>query len=228
MSSSCLRRSSGSSLRRSVTHSTLRSLLDMCSVAAERFVGVVERKPVPEVVGVIDPMPDPDYTDAYEIDISGAAPRSSEQWARSVFEGAPRPMRWFLLAGSRVVLGLHLGPRHSADDVLGWHVLGRAPNSVTLELYSWFLSCHVVFWADDTRLVFSSSIRYERKDRHGHLATGFDHPPARGSLRPPARGHGHRLVSSPSARNAVPTRRRRSRPGSFGQPTGPWRRAVRS
>lgn len=126
-------------------------------------MGVVERKPVPEDVRVIDPLVDPDYTDAYQIDISGAPRRSPEQWARSVFEGAPAAMRWFLMSGWRGVLGLRLGPRHSADHVLGWRILDEATSSVTLELRSWFLSCHVVFWVEDTKLVFSSSIHYERK-----------------------------------------------------------------
>jgi hypothetical protein len=124
---------------------------------------IVGRRSVPEVVRGIDPLTDPDYIDAFETDASDAKRRSPEQWARATFEDAPAAMRWFLLASWRVGLGLRLGPRHSPDHVLGWYILDRATNSVTLELHSWFLNCRLVFWLDKTKLVFSSSIRYERK-----------------------------------------------------------------
>jgi hypothetical protein len=127
------------------------------------FMGIVERRSVPGPVRAIDPLTDPDYTDSFEVDMSGAKPRSPEQWARATFEDAPVAMRWFLLLGWRVGLGLRLGPLRSPDHVQGWHIADRATSSVILELQSWFLNCHLVFWLDDTRLVFSSSIRYERK-----------------------------------------------------------------
>jgi hypothetical protein len=126
-------------------------------------MGIVDRKSVPRVVRAIDPLTDPDYTDAFEVDTSSVKPRSPEQWARATFEDAPVAMRWFLLPSWRAGLGLRLGPPHSPDHVLGWHILDRATNSVTLETRSWFLTCHLVFWLDNTKLVFSSSVRYERK-----------------------------------------------------------------
>lgn len=126
-------------------------------------MGIVDRRSVPGIARAIDPLTDPDYTDAFEVDTSSAKPRSPEQWARATFEDAPVAMRWFLLLGWRAGLGLRLGPLHSPDHVLGWQILDRATNSVTLELHSWFLTCHLVFWLDNSKLVFSSSIRYERK-----------------------------------------------------------------
>lgn len=125
-------------------------------------MGIVARRSVPKIVRAIDPLTDPDYTDAFEADTSSAKPRSPEQWARATFEDAPAAMRWFLRASWRAGLGLRLGPRHSPDHVLGWRILDRATTSVTLELRSWFLYCHLVFWLDATTLVFSTSIRYER------------------------------------------------------------------
>ena len=126
-------------------------------------MGLVDRTSVPEFVRAIDPLTDPDYTDAFAADISAATPRSPEQWARATFEDAPVAMRWFLLVGWRAVLGLRLGPPHSPDHVHGWRILDRATNSVTLELRSWFLTCHLVFWLDGTTLVFATSVRYERR-----------------------------------------------------------------
>jgi Protein of unknown function (DUF2867) len=135
----------------------------MCAVAQDMFMGIVERRSVSGAVRAIDPLIDPDYTDAFEADTSSAKPQSPEQWARATFEGAPVAMRWFLLASWRAGLGLRLGPRHSPDHVLGWHIFDRATNSVTLEVHSWLLACHLVFWLEDTKLVFSSSIRYKGK-----------------------------------------------------------------
>ena len=126
-------------------------------------MGIVERRPVPRAVRVIDSLTDPDYTDAFEADTSSARPRSPEQWARATFEDAPAAMRWFLRASWRAGLGLRLGPRRSPDHVLGWRILDRATDSVTLEVRSWFLHCHLVFWLDGTKLLFSTSIRYKRK-----------------------------------------------------------------
>lgn len=126
-------------------------------------MGVVGRTPVPEAIRAADPLADPDYTDAFEADTVDSGPLSPEQWARATFEDAPAVLRWFLLAGWRAVLGLRLGPLRSPGYVLGWQVLDRAANSITLELRSWFLTCHLVFWTAGTRLVFSSSVRYESK-----------------------------------------------------------------
>jgi hypothetical protein len=39
-----------------------------------------------------------------------------------VFEGAPAALRWCIVFGWRHVLGLRLGPRPSADHVLGWAI----------------------------------------------------------------------------------------------------------
>jgi hypothetical protein len=126
-------------------------------------VSVIGMASVPPAVRAADPLTDADYTDAFEASTAGTSARSPEQWARATFGDAPAAMRWFLLAGWQTGLGLRLGPLRSADHVLGWHVLDRTASSVVLELRSWFLTCHLVFCTSDTKLVFSSSIRYERK-----------------------------------------------------------------
>lgn len=111
-------------------------------------------------------MAGPDYTDAFEVSIAGADRRSAEQWARSTFEGAPWPMRWFVLAGWRMVLRLRLGPRPSPDHVLGWKILDRGANWVVLELRSAFLTAHLVFWVEESRVVQSTFLRYDRRVAH--------------------------------------------------------------
>jgi len=78
----------------------------------------------------------PDYRDAFEVPTDRTDTRTPEQWARAVFESAPRKSRWFLLLGWRGVLGLRLGPRPSSDHVLGWRIVETSPEAVRLELRS--------------------------------------------------------------------------------------------
>jgi hypothetical protein len=89
------------------TARAIKSLIDMCAVAQEMFMGIVERRSVPGEVRAIDPL----------ADMSSAKPRSPAQWARAIFEDAPVAMRWFLLLGWRAGLGLRLGPVHSPAHV---------------------------------------------------------------------------------------------------------------
>ena len=51
---------------------------------------------------------------------------------REVLEGAPRPVRWFVLFGWRVGLGLRPRAVASPTHVLGWRVVSRTPRVVIL------------------------------------------------------------------------------------------------
>jgi hypothetical protein len=102
------------------------------------------------------------YTDSFEAEFATADDRSPEQLARAVFEGAPRSVRWLLLAGWRFVLGLRLGPRPSPEHVLGWAIVERGPESVTLELRSWFLTSRLVFRIGESRATQATFVRYDR------------------------------------------------------------------
>ncbi len=103
-----------------------------------------------------------DFACAYEIAIARDDNRSSEQWARAVWEGAPAPLRWFMLAGWRLVLGLRLGPRHSPDHILGWRIADRGPGETVCQLHSGFLDAHNVFGKADGMLVWSTFVTYRR------------------------------------------------------------------
>jgi hypothetical protein len=103
-----------------------------------------------------------DYADSFEAEIATGDDRSPEQWARAVFEGAPRPVRWFLVAGFRFGLGLRFGPRPSPEHVLGWAIVDRRPDSITLQAQSWFLTSRLVFQADGSHLTQSTFVRYDR------------------------------------------------------------------
>jgi hypothetical protein len=102
-----------------------------------------------------------DFACAYEVSIAPDDSRSSEQWARAVWEGAPAPLRWFMLAGWRLVLRLRLGPRHSPDHVLGWLIVDSSPGETVCHLDSGLLSAHNVFHKADRTLVWSTFVTYK-------------------------------------------------------------------
>jgi hypothetical protein len=105
---------------------------------------------------------DPDFACAYEMAVAPDDDRSSEQWARAAWEDAPATLRWFMVAGWRLVLGLRLGPRRSADHILGWRIVDRRPDETVCQLRSGFLSAYNTFRLIDGRLVWSTFVTYER------------------------------------------------------------------
>jgi Protein of unknown function (DUF2867) len=121
-------------------------------------------QPVPEVVRAVDPMAAPDDVDGFSVPVPGAGSGwSAEDWARAVFDHAPRALYHFVVIGWRVVLGLRLGPRPSPDHVIGWRLADQGENWVRLEVSSTMLEAHIVFWLDPDGLTFSTSVHYERR-----------------------------------------------------------------
>jgi hypothetical protein len=104
-----------------------------------------------------------DYDDCFAAPRAAGDDRTPEQWARAVFEETPRPVRWFLVNGFRYGLGLRFGPRPSPDHVLGWTIIDRSPDSLTVEARSWFLTSRLVFRTETTRLSQSTYVRYDRR-----------------------------------------------------------------
>lgn len=105
---------------------------------------------------------DPDFACAYEVAVAPNDHRSAEQWARAAWEGAPAPLRWFMVAGWRLVLRLRLGPPRSADHILGWHIIVRRPDETVCQLRSGFLDAYNTFLLVDEHLVWSTFVTYER------------------------------------------------------------------
>jgi hypothetical protein len=103
-----------------------------------------------------------DFGCAYEVDVAPGDERSAEQWAREAWEGAPAPLRWFMLAGWRLVLGLRLGPRSSRDHILGWGITAQSPDETVCQLSSPFLSASNIFRRVGGRLVWSTYVTYDR------------------------------------------------------------------
>ena len=104
----------------------------------------------------------PDFACGYEIDVAPADDRSAEQWARAAWEGAPAPLRWFIVTGWRLVLRLRLGPRPSPDHILGWKILERRADETVCQLRSSFLNAYNTFRRVEDRLVWSTFVIYDR------------------------------------------------------------------
>jgi hypothetical protein len=96
---------------------------------------------------------------------TGTAPRTAEQWARAVFEGAPAALRWCMAFGWRFVLGLRLHPDAGSDQVLGWTVeaTASAPDTVTLAAASRFLRAENIVAVDEGVVVWVTVVRYESR-----------------------------------------------------------------
>ncbi len=72
-------------------------------------------------------------------------------------------MRWLLVTGFRFGLGLRFGPRPSPEHVLGWAIIDREPDSLTLESRSWLLTSRLVFRTEASRVTQSTFVRYDQR-----------------------------------------------------------------
>ncbi|HEY1831544.1 MAG TPA: DUF2867 domain-containing protein [Acidimicrobiales bacterium] len=119
---------------------------------------------MPEAVRAADTMAAPDYVDGFSLLVPASGEvRTPEDWARAVFDDAPAALYQFVVIGWRVFLGLRLGPRPSPDCVIGWRLADRGEHWVRMEVGSAMLEAHIVFWLDQERLTFSTSVHYTRR-----------------------------------------------------------------
>jgi hypothetical protein len=84
----------------------------------------------PADIRALSTLPVIDYADAFTV-TGGPGERTPEQWARAMLSGAPRPVRFKLVAGW-ILLGLRLGFRPPGQRVLGWRVRQRTPDHLLL------------------------------------------------------------------------------------------------
>jgi hypothetical protein len=118
---------------------------------------------VTEEIRAFDTLAEADYSAAWEVMISAGDRRSAEQWARAIFEGAPRALRAFVVTGWIAGLRLRLGPRRSPDYVLGWTVVTTTPDLVILSVQSWMMTAHLMVSVEEKRVVLGSFVRYEKR-----------------------------------------------------------------
>jgi hypothetical protein len=101
-----------------------------------------------------------DYGVAFAVESSASRPRSAEQWARAIFEDAPRVMRWFLIAGWTAIT-CRLRPRRSATRVLGWQIETASTHTAVIAVHAWVgLTSHLVVSVDADRVTLASFVRY--------------------------------------------------------------------
>lgn len=105
---------------------------------------------------------DADFACAYKIETAAGDIRSSQQLARTAWEGAPAALRWFMLAGWRLVLGLRLGPRSSPNHILGWRIIEDRADATECHSQSWLLTACNIFRVVDGQVVWSTLVVYER------------------------------------------------------------------
>jgi hypothetical protein len=107
----------------------------------------VRRVAVPQQIAASFARSTANYAAAFAVTTEAAGARTSVQWARAVFEGAPAALRWFMVFAWTRVLRLRLGPRRSDDHVLGWAIADSdvVPGSTALIAESRFLrACNAV------------------------------------------------------------------------------------
>ncbi len=115
-----------------------------------------------EVTDDADGLGPSDYASAFEVTIAEGDDRSPEKWARTVFEGAPTAIRWFVVFGWRFVLGLRLGPWSSPDYICGWKVRDSRPGVINLEVHSWLLTADKEIRVTTGSVRMSTFVRYKR------------------------------------------------------------------
>lgn len=130
------------------------------SVMGPPRFGHAHRVDVADGVRAANTLADPDYASAFQV--STIDDRSPEQWARRIFEDAPRLLRWFIVVGWKVALGLQLGPRASPDHVLGWKITTATPDGITLEVRSRLVTAAKVLQVESGRVTATTFVQYER------------------------------------------------------------------
>ena len=120
-------------------------------------MSIVGAHEIPEAVRSITTLADPDYVDLHSVTTPAAA-HAAEEWARAVLElGGGRQARalWRLL-------GLRLGPRHSAGHVHGWKIAAHGDNWLRVETASWYLTAEAVCLVEEGQVSISLALRYDR------------------------------------------------------------------
>ncbi|MGI8879165.1 MAG: DUF2867 domain-containing protein [Jatrophihabitans sp.] len=120
------------------------------------------RVPLSEIIRAANTLADPDYASAFQVRV-GTQSLTPGRWARITLEEAPRALRWFVLCGWRVILGLRLGHRGSPDHVLGWKIQSTAPDWLALEACSALITAHKVLRVEGRNLTAATFVRFERR-----------------------------------------------------------------
>ena len=113
---------------------------------------------MPYGVASVATLPHADHTYACQIAAPDAGSRSAEQWARAIFEDAPRLVRSVIIAGWIGVLRLKLASRPSPTHVLGWTIVSATPGTVLLGVESPLLRAQLVVRVDEGSVIHATFV----------------------------------------------------------------------
>ena len=118
--------------------------------------------PSPQV-RALSTLPGVDYADAFTVTGAAASERTPEQWARTVLDRAPRPVRLKLVVGW-TLLGLRLGVRPPGGRILGWRIRRSTPDLVLLGAGSLVgLPAELLFLRQPDGLLFATFVRQQSR-----------------------------------------------------------------
>jgi hypothetical protein len=124
----------------------------------------VRRVEVPPEIAASFARSTANYASAFALTLDAAATRTSVQWARAVFEGAPAALRWCIVFGWTRVLRLQLGPRPSDGHVLGWKIANGdlVEGSTALLAESRFLRASNIVSIEGATVTWVTLVHYSR------------------------------------------------------------------
>lgn len=128
-------------------------------MASNTVSAVIGLRDVPEGIGRVNTLANPDYVDVFTIASREAKDHSPEEWARAALENTPTGRSAPLLWQS---IGLRLGPRPSSQHVQGWTITGRDQDWIRLETSSWFMTANAIVKIDDDQVSAALFVRYDR------------------------------------------------------------------
>lgn len=101
-----------------------------------------------------------DYAGGFVAGTAEAGEHPAEAWLREVVESMPTPLRLLVVSGW-LMLGARLGPRPSADHILGWPIESREQDKIRLRT-DWRagLSANLVLVAGPTAITFATLVEH--------------------------------------------------------------------
>jgi hypothetical protein len=126
----------------------------------------VRRAPVEGAIRNAGPFtPACDYEVAFRVDRPAGDVGTPESWMRRIFEGAPRPLRWFMVSGW-VVLTCRLQRGGGESQVLGWPIWQRGDHTIADKVETHIgLDSYLVVSLDAESVTLATLVRYTSRPR---------------------------------------------------------------
>jgi Protein of unknown function (DUF2867) len=118
------------------------------------------RVEVPKSTLALQDLEEVAYSCAFEVSVPSANKHTAERWLRVIQEGAPAPLRYFIVTGWVVALGLRLELRSPSDHILGWRILHTSPSEVVVGVQGRALSARQVVQVDHATAVHTTVVHY--------------------------------------------------------------------